>query len=252
MSQNESTVLKKFVTSKNIIVLTGAGISAESGLPTFRGEDGYWVKNGKNFHPMELATNRAFREDPETVWEWYHYRRNLYSKTEPNQGHYALVELAKNLPITLVTQNVDRLHQKAGYSKDIFEIHGNIFYMRCFNECTQELVPIEDSQTGVPSCQKCGDSMRPHVLWMDEFYNEEYYKYNTVQVLGRDTMDALLLIGTTLQTNLPRQLFELAYYKQLPILDINPHPIGLKQYGTLELVGKSGEILPELVKKFSV
>lgn len=253
---NKENVLEDFLSSRNLVVLTGAGISAESGLPTFRDKDGYWTKGSKNYHPMELARYNAFKEEPDIIWEWYHYRRNLYAKTKPNKGHYALVELErlfqeKNKEFHLVTQNVDGLHRKAGSKPEsMFEIHGNIFFMRCFKECSAELVLIKDSETGVPICQLCGGPMRPHVLWMDEFYNEEYYKFNTVSQLGGE-MDALLIVGTTLQTNLPNQLVNLAYYKKIPTLAINLEPLGLDQYGMLELLGKSGEILPGIVSKLS-
>ncbi len=256
MSEQRNT-LEEFFNSKNIIVVTGAGISSESGLPTFRGEEGYWTKGSKNYQPMELATNRAFQEEPETVWEWYHYRRNLYKKTNPNLGHYALANLKRffkenDRDLILVTQNVDGLHSKAGFSKDLFEIHGNIFYMRCYEECTDTIHPIPENQTGVPVCPDCESIMRPHILWFDEFYDEAYYKFHTVLEYGYDKMDALLLVGTTLQTNLPRKLFEIAYFKQLPMIEVNTEPIGIKKYGVMELKGKSGEILPELLKKVSV
>lgn len=259
MSQNQPkrNILEEFFNSRNIVVVTGAGISAESGLPTFRDKDGYWTKGSKNYHPMELATRQTFATEPETVWEWYHYRRNLYAKTNPNEGHKALTDLerffnANERKFHLVTQNVDNLHGKAGSKREnMFEIHGNIFFMRCFEECSGELYEIKEETTGVPVCPKCEANMRPHVLWMDEFYDEEYYKFRSVLDLG-DKMDALMLVGTTLQTNLPRKLFELSYYKQLPTIEINPEPIGLKKYGVLELQGKSGELLPEIVKKVSV
>ncbi len=254
----QRNILEEFFNSKDIVVVTGAGMSVESGLPTFRGEDGFWVKGGKNYHPMELATLKAFEEHPETVWEWYHYRRDLYKKSEPNQGHYALAKLEtffhqNDRNFTLVTQNVDGLHTKAGSGTmdNLYEIHGNIFYMRCFNECSDTLYKIEENQTGVPTCPNCDGPMRPHVLWLDEFYDEEYYKFRTVLELGTDSMDALLLVGTTLQTNLPRRLFELSYFKQLPTIEINPQPLGLQKYGVLVLEGKSGEILPEILRKIS-
>ena len=253
----QRNILEEFFNSRNIVVVTGAGISAESGLPTFRGQDGYWVKGSKNYHPMELATNKAFLEEPEVVWEWYHYRRDLYKKTEPNQGHYAIAKLEQffrenDRNFTLVTQNVDGLHVKAGSSKDLFEIHGNLFFMRCYEGCTDNLLPIEDGQTGVPICPNCQGKMRPHVLWFDEFYDEEFYKFKSVLNLGYDKMDALLLVGTTLQTNLPRKLFELSYFKEIPTIEVNVNPIGLKKYGVLELKGKSGDILPEIIKKISI
>ena len=255
MSKEKRNILEEFFNSKNIVVLTGAGISAESGIPTFRGEDGYWVHGSKNYHPMELATARAFREEPDVVWEWYHHRRNVYAKTEPNAGHYAIAQLEmffkqNNRNFTLVTQNVDGLHLKAGSSQGLFQIHGNLNYMRCYEDCSTNLTPIPEGETGVPKCPNCGENMRPHVLWFDEFYDEDYYKFRSVLELG-SKMDALLLVGTTLQTNLPMKLFEQAYFKQAPMIEIDINPLGLTKYGVLELQGKSGDILPEIVKKIS-
>ena len=246
--------MEGFFKSNNIVVLTGAGISAESGLPTFRGKDGYWTKGSRNYHPMELARFNAFKQEPDVVWEWYHYRRNLYAETEPNKGHYALVDLEKYFKEAgkeyyLITQNIDGLHRKAGSNpQNMFEIHGNIFFMRCSKNCTDAIVPIENGTTGVPVCTHCGSSMRPHVLWMDEFYDEENYKFTTVKRLGEE-MDALLVVGTTLQTNLPNQLVNYAYYKKIPTIAVNLESLGLEQYGMLELLGKSGDILSGLVSK---
>jgi NAD-dependent deacetylase len=255
MDGNQRNILEEFFNSKNIMLLTGAGISAESGLPTFRGEDGYWVAGGKNYHPRELATYETFQSQPDLVWDWYHHRRNLYQKAEPNAGHFAITELQKffrlnGRNLTLVTQNVDNLHQKAGI-EDLYEIHGNIFYMRCSEDCTKKLYKIMETQLGVPKCPTCGENARPHVLWFDEFYDEEFYNFRTVLEKG-ENIDALMIVGSTLQTNLPRRLFEFAYFKELPIIEINNDPIGLEKYGVLEIKGKSGEVLPEIVKKISI
>ena len=239
------------------MILTGAGVSAESGLPTFRGEDGYWVKNGKNYHPMELATFRTFKNIPETVWEWYHYRRDVYSKANPNRGHYAIVDLERycednNKEFLLVTQNVDNLHQKSGINQDkLFEVHGNIFGMRCGIECNDKIykIPVEANE-GVLSCPSCGENARPHVLWFDEYYNELFFKFNSVME-RINSIELLFVIGTTLQTTLPSNIFQNAYGRSIPIVEINPNPLGLEEYGVKVLRGSVGDIFPLIIQELT-
>jgi len=129
----------------NIVVLSGAGISAESGIPTFRGKEGYWTVASKEYHPQEMATKAMFMINPEAVWAWYLYRRNVCNNANPNAGHYALVELEKLLGkrFQLITQNVDGLHLRAGNSlEQTFQIHGNVNYARCSRECKHLVWPI--------------------------------------------------------------------------------------------------------------
>ena len=237
------------------MILTGAGMSSESGLPTFRGKEGYWMKDGENYHPMELATSIAFQKIPSTVWEWYHYRGKVYAEAKPNKGHYAIVELEKyctehNKEFLLVTQNVDNLHQKAGSNPaKIFEVHGNIFSMRCELACTDDIYPIsEEIIEGVPKCPSCGQNARPHVLWFDEFYNEIYFKYQSAIQRSRE-IDLLFVIGTTLQTTLPANILGMAYNRSIPIIEINPHPLGLDDYGILVLEGSVGAIFPQIMQE---
>ncbi|MFW9930078.1 MAG: NAD-dependent deacetylase [Candidatus Thorarchaeota archaeon] len=251
---NTSQLAEKILHAHHVLVLSGAGISSESGLPTFRGTDGYWTLGSRNYHPMELATSSAFSKDPELVWKWYHYRRNVYSQAIPNEGHKAIAQLEKYFDsnedkyFNLITQNVDGLHLVAGSSEDCtFQIHGNIFYMRCTKECSTKIYPIKTS-LGVPSCPKCGEIARPHVLWFDEFYNEGYYKYQSSLNLSK-AVDVLLIVGTSVQTNLPYQIILHCLARKILIIDVNPQPIGLSQYGVIEIKGKSGEILPELIRE---
>lgn len=254
MSIQETAELIK--RSKNIMVLTGAGMSAESGLPTFRGKDGYWIKDGKNYKPMELATHEFFSIEPGTVWEWYHHRRNVYSDAKPNSGHDSLVELqnyckSNSKTFLVVTQNVDNLHQRSGISQDsMFEVHGNIYYMRCSESCTNDLYPIPLDENAIPTCPKCSAITRPHVLWFDEFYNEEFFNYRTV-LLSSNDIDMLLIIGTTLQTNLPYQIFHNSIVRSIPIIEINIEPLGLERYGVKSLKGKVGEILPQILNRLN-
>ena len=140
-----------------VLALTGAGVSAESGIPTFRGKEGYWTIGAREYHPQELATHEAFEQMPWSVWAWYLYRRGVCRRAEPNAAHKALVRLATALPdrFALVTQNVDGLHRKAGSpDAQTFPIHGDITLMRCADDCTIDRFPIPD---GVPDLAKGED-----------------------------------------------------------------------------------------------
>jgi NAD-dependent deacetylase len=147
-----------------VVALTGSGISAESGVPTFReAQTGLWER----YDPQELATPEAFARDPHLVWEWYEWRRNLVAKAEPNPGHRALAELERRIPgFTLVTQNVDGLHERAG-SRNIIELHGNILRSKCSLE-DEVIQPEEHDDSVPPRCARCGAFLRPDVVWFGE------------------------------------------------------------------------------------
>jgi len=144
--------------ARHVCILTGAGVSAESGVPTFReAQDGLWAK----YDPHDLATPDAFLADPVLVWRWYRWRRDLVAEAEPNPGHHAIARLADLVPrLTLVTQNVDNMHQRAG-SRDVIEFHGNIFEDRCFADSS---LRVGDDTTAVPLCSDCGSNLRPGVV----------------------------------------------------------------------------------------
>ena len=150
--------------AERVAVLTGAGVSAESGVPTFRdAQTGLWAK----YQPEDLATPRAFRKDPKLVWEWYAWRRGLVAKATPNPAHRALAEMERRFSnFTLITQNVDGLHQRAG-SRRVIELHGNIARTKCFEE---NKVVAEWRETGdvPPKCPRCGGRLRPDVVWFEE------------------------------------------------------------------------------------
>ena len=197
-----------------VVVLTGAGVSAESGIPTFRGKEGYWTVGSREYHPQELATHAAFTRMPRDVWAWYLYRRGVCRRAEPNAAHRALAEL----DCDLITQNVDGLHRRAG-SRRLYPIHGDIDHMRCAEDCTLDIYPIPE-QTPLPSCPRCGGMARPHVLWFDESYDEPRFFLDTSRRLAARA--ALLVVaGTSAQTNLPWQVVTLALRAGATVIDVN-------------------------------
>jgi NAD-dependent deacetylase len=220
-----------------VLVLTGAGISAESGIPTFRGKEGFWTVGSRNYHPQEMATQEAFRRMPTEVWRWYLWRRSVCRGARPNAGHLALVELERALGdrFRLVTQNVDGLHLRAGNSRArTYQIHGNIDFMRCARTCTIELDPIPDAfdlrEKDTPlgdderarlRCPRCGGPSRPHVLWFDEYYDEPLFMAESAMAAARRA-DLLVVVGTAGATNLPLQIAAMVTRCLRPIVDINP------------------------------
>lgn len=264
--------LKKAHTEeKQFTFLVGAGLSAESGVPTFRGKEGYWVVGSENYHPQEMATKAMFDKKFMEVWKWYLYRISEAEKVSPNPGHYALVHFENLLKkFALISQNVDGLNLRAGSSvKRFYPIHGDLNFMRCSLECTSNLyyLPIElkarktkedltEQELVLLKCPSCGALTRPHILWFDEYYNEAFYKFNSVQQIALQT-DVLISIGTTGTTNLPNQVFATALHNGAIIVDINieenPFSEALKNYKNgFSLVGKSGELLPLLYQEISV
>lgn len=219
-------------------VLTGSGISTESDLPTFREPESYWTVGTQKYQPHQLATRKMFEENPDEVWRWYLYRRGTCRMARPNPGHRALVEIERLFPdrFTLITQNTDGLHRHAGNSmRNTFEIHGNVFYMRCFRECTSAIFPIPeavadktqndeltDNDRRLLCCPKCGGLARPHALWFDETYNEEYYSYLSVLKIARQSR-LLIVVGTSGSTNLPVLIAQNVQRRGGLIMDINIH-----------------------------
>lgn len=159
-----AAALPELVSGRPLVVLTGAGISVESGLPTFRGPGGLW----EGFRPEELATPQAFAADPERVWRWYAWRQGLVREAQPNDGHLALARMERLLPaMTLITQNVDGLHARAG-SRNVLALHGSILHTRCAREGTRQPVPEGGFPSLPPRCGACGALLRPDVVWFGE------------------------------------------------------------------------------------
>ncbi len=250
-----------------IVVLTGAGVSAESGIPTFRGPEGYWTVGSREYRPEEMATARMFGLDPDAVWQWYLYRLGVCRAAQPNAGHRAVVQMEATLGscFTLITQNVDGLHSRAGNSdRRTYQIHGNINYMRCASECSPELYaipdevrpkqkqePLSDGDRQALRCPRCGGRARPHVLWFDECYDETHYRYqSSIETAAHATI--LLTVGTSGATNLPMQVGILAARRGAFIIDVNPSPNPFsdlaQQVGGFFIQGTAGEVLPEVAE----
>lgn len=220
-----------------LAVLTGAGISAESGIPTFRGEEGLW----KKFRAEELATPAAFSQNPRLVWEWYDWRRGIIAQKEPNAGHQVLAQWEKVFPgLSLITQNIDGLHQKAG-SKNISELHGNIWKLRC----TEEGSVTENHETPLkeipPLCPSCRALLRPHVVWFGESLDPAIL--NKAFLLS-SSCEVMFVIGTSAVVQPAASLPIAASEAGAKVVEINPDPTPLTSYADFSFRGKSGEILP--------
>lgn len=232
--------------AERIVALTGAGISAESGVPTFRGPGGLW----RNYSPEKLATPEAFAENPRLVWEWYDWRRSLIRKAEPNAGHRALVELERRKAseaggpsgFTLVTQNVDGLHDRAG-SRNVVKLHGDIWWVRCMGcgvEQRNEQVPLENLP---PRCA-CGASLRPGVVWFGEPLPEAAWER---AVEASSNAQVFLAVGTSAVVYPAAGLAELAQAAGARLAIVNAEPTPLDAMADWVLPGKSGELLPRLL-----
>lgn len=233
--------------SRRLVVLTGAGVSKESGVPTFRDAlDGLWAR----YDPQQLATAEAFRRDPKLVWDWYEYRRGLVRAAEPNPGHHALAELETLRPLVVVTQNVDDLHQRAG-SREIVALHGAIMRNKCFDACRGEPTVIEvaalpdfDPAQGPPRCPHCEGWVRPDVVWFGEALPAGALQ-RAAELAG--AADVMLVVGTSGVVQPAASLPFLARQAGARIIEVNPRPSEITRVAHLWLEGPSGEVLPQVV-----
>jgi len=251
------------------VLLTGAGISAESGIPTFRGNEGYWTVGSRNYHPMELATWEAFSAMPDDVWSWYLYRRAVCLAAQPNPAHAAVAELERRLGdrMVLVTQNVDGLHLRAGNTPErTYQIHGNIGLMRCAADCSRALSTIPDAvdrawpkgralgdaERAALICAKCGGRSRPHVLWFDEYYDEAHFRFES-SMRAAQSCGVLVVVGTAGQTNLPIQIGALVTRRGAPMIVVNAEPSPFTAFAETNplgafLEGTATEWIPPLLE----
>ena len=223
-------------------MLTGAGVSAESGVPTFReAQTGLWEK----YDPLELATPEAFARDPELVWRWYRWRRDLVARAEPNAGHRALAELQSLVPrLTLVTQNVDGMHQRAG-SQGVIEFHGNLFSDRCAAE--HRIVRTSEDDR-VPTCPDCGSYARPGVVWFGEAIPEDALHASFAAAAD---CEVFLSVGTSSLVYPAAGLADIAREAGAVTIEVNPNPTDQSESFTASLRGNAGTVLPQLVESLA-
>lgn len=214
---------------RRIVAFTGAGVSADSGIPTFRGAGGLW----RNFRAEDLATPAAFDRDPKLVWEWYEWRRGLIRDAQPNAAHAAIARLESTV---VVTQNVDGLHARAG-SRDIVELHGNIFRARCVRD--RRTVHRHEPFESIPPHCTCGALLRPDVVWFGEPLAEEHLARASSAIIGADL---LLVIGTSGIVYPAAGLVSL--HRGLSI-EVNP---AISNACTIGVEGRAAEVVPVLVE----
>lgn len=229
-----------FKKNVRMVVLTGAGISAESGMPTFRGEDGWW----RNYRAEELATPEAFARDPKLVWEWYDMRRKIIHDTSPNPGHEIIAEMEQYFDnFQLITQNVDGLHQRAG-SKNIIELHGNLWRVRCIEERKVfefDEVPL----TEIPPRCDCGALIRPDVVWFGEMLPREQLD---AAFEAAQTCEVMFVVGTSAVVQPAASIPILAKQSGATVIEVNLEPTPLTDLVDYSFPGKAGKILPKLWK----
>lgn len=227
----------KLQSSLTIAVLTGAGISQESGIPTFRGQGGLW----RNHRAEDLATPEAYAKNPLLVWEWYRMRLNSVLSAEPNSAHYALAALEKSKNLTLVTQNVDGLHRRAG-SKQILELHGNISCCRC-ERCSQ-LDILKENFSVPPHCSRCQSRARPNVVWFGEALPETTFRQ---AVKAFHEAELALVIGTSAIVEPAASLARLAKQQGAYLIEINLEPTPLSPLADLSLHSTASEGMQRLL-----
>jgi NAD-dependent deacetylase len=240
MEKNINELKEIIARSKRITVLTGAGISAESGVPTFRGSGGIW----RNYQVTDVATPQAFARDPELVWEFYNWRRDLISKVTFNPGHTALVKLEKYVnDFTLITQNVDGLHREAG-SRRLLEIHGNLWEVKC-TKCSLVTMDRSHNMGKLPKCSKCGGLLRPHVVWFGESLDPDII---SKAIEASQNCECMLIVGTSGVVQPAASLAYQAKAEGAVVAEINIEQTPQSGHMDFVLTGKSGEILPILVE----
>ena len=239
MSSTLSDARDRLSRARHIAVLTGAGISADSGVPTFRGTDGLW----RNFRAEDLATPEAFERDPRLVWEWYNWRRELIATKSPNAAHLTLAELERRVPdYWLVTQNVDGLHRAAGSSR-LSEIHGNIWKVRC-TSCRR----ISDNRDVpiaiLPSCDACGALLRPHIVWFGESLASEDVQRS---YRALESCDVLLIVGTSGLVYPAASFATLAKQARAFVIEVNLDPTPHSGLVDAALQGRAKDLVPLLI-----
>ena len=236
-------LLTRLREAQHVVALTGAGVSAESGVPTFRdAQTGLWAR----YRPEELATPEAFARHPARVWAWYQWRRSLVQRAQPNPAHYALAEMERRVPhFTLITQNVDGLHQRAG-SRRVIELHGNIMRTVCAAQRHEVSAwePVPEGQ--VPRCPICGSLLRPDVVWFGEPLPGEALD---AALRAARQAEVMMVIGTSGLVHPAASLPLLAAEQGAYLVEVNPQETALSSIMDVVLRGPAGEVLPRLVEE---
>jgi len=227
--------------SRHCIVFTGAGISAESGVPTFRGAGGLWER----YRPEELATPEAFAKDPALVWRWYRWRQEVVYRAEPNPGHRAIAELeALGVVKAVITQNVDGLHQRAG-SRNVVELHGSLWRTRCMR-CNAMYRLDKPAEETLPRCPRCGGLLRPDVVWFGESLPQDAWA-RAVELASRS--DVVLVVGTSGVVYPAAYIPRIAKDRGAVVVEINVEESAVTPIADFFLRGKAGEVLPPLAEE---
>ena len=231
------SVADKLQQAKKIVFVTGAGISQESGIPTFRGDDGLW----RTYDPMQLATINAFNQNPKLVWEWYEDRRKNILAAKPNAGHVAISELAKHKEVWVLTQNIDGLHQRAG-SQNVLELHGSIITIKC-TVCNFKDKITSDFSEMPPLC-KCGNILRPDVVWFGEPLPQDVWGD---AMTHSSLCDVMVVAGTSLSVSPANLLPMYAKQNSALMIEVNPAETLMSASMDLSIRLTSAKALPELV-----
>ncbi len=235
------SLIERLKDARTVVFFTGAGISAESGIPTFRGKDGIWNK----LKPEELANFNAFMRNPDMVWEWYNHRKKIIHESEPNPAHLTIAEMQNYFDdVIVVTQNIDNLHRRAG-SKKIFELHGNIernYCVKCKKQYNEEL----DFSEGVPKCE-CGGLIRPDVVWFGEVLPVDQFKGGEEAAMNADIF---FIVGTSAVVYPAAGLVYTAKQSGAVLVEVNLTESEVTAIVDYSYLGKAGEILPQILQAY--
>ena len=234
------TVAQKLKDSRKIVFVTGAGISQESGIPTFRGKDGYWRK----YDPMKLASIDAFYDDPKLVWEWYDDRRKNILDVKPNEGHFAISQMEEFKDVVVLTQNIDGLHQRSG-STNVLELHGSIIRIKC-TVCDFIDNITENFESLPPKC-KCGSMLRPDVVWFGEPLPQNIWQS---AIKEASVCDVMVIVGTSLVVSPANTLPVYAKQNGAILIEVNPEKTVMSNDMALSIQATSAEVLPKMLSIF--
>ena len=231
------SIADKLLDAKKIVFVTGAGISQESGIPTFRGKDGLWRK----YDAMQLATIDAFYENPKLVWEWYDERRKNILAAKPNAGHNTIADLEKYKQVRVLTQNIDGLHQSAG-SSQVYELHGSIITIKCTVCDFKEKITSDFSE--LPPICKCGKMLRPDVVWFGEALPQDVWGEAMMQA---NSCNVMFVVGTSLAVSPANMLPVYAKQNGATLIEVNPEETPMSNTMDLSIRSTSAKALPELL-----